>query len=394
VNILFLSRDYPPNLIGGVGIYVLEMSRLLARLGHRVYVLTQAVEYPGSYIDQGVTVFRIKPARLKWLSFIRKRLPGTVERLEYSWAVFRKLNKTTRRYSIDIIESSEARFEGFWYFLLRKKPKLVIKLHTPEAIALKLDNVRPDLDYKVRFLLERWWIKRADSLIGLTQAVKDLVAEHFGISLNGAPLVPNPIDIGFFKPLDSGIKHASPTTVLYVGRLEFRKGTHVLMRAIPHVLAAMPATKFVFVGKDSGMKQYLTRKAKESGYSDNISIIEGVPRYRLREFYQNCAICVLPSLWENHPYTCLEAMACAKPVIAAKTGGFPEIIQDRVNGILVEAGSSRGLAGAIISLLSDKDLSENLGRNARKTMEGHYRPEEVAQRTVSVYSQLLSNDAA
>ena len=392
MNILFLSRDYPPNLIGGVGIYTLEISKALARMGHKVYVITQAVEYPTKYIDEGVIVFRIKPHPLRCLNFLRKRLPGTIERLEYSRSVFKKLKEVVPKYNIDIIESSEARFEGFWYFFFRRTPKLVIKLHTPESIALKLDNIYPDLDYKIRSILEERWIQRADRVVGLTQAVKDLVCQYYNISLDGAPLILNPVDIEFFKPKDSNINFKDNPIILYVGRLEFRKGVHVLIRAIPYVLREIPKAKFIFIGEDSGMKLYLINKVKEIGCSEHILIIDGMPRYKLREFYQRSTLCVLPSLWENHPYTALEAMACAKPVIVTNIGGFPEIIQNGFNGILVEAGSTKSLAAAIIKLLLDEKLCVNLGRNARKTIENRYCPEEIAGKTASIYAQLLDNN--
>jgi len=389
MNILFLSKDYPPNHTGGVGIYVLEISRLLAKMGHKVYVITQAVEYPCKYIDSGVTVFRVKPKKLHFLDIIRNKLPGTVERLEYSFSAFKKIKEIVRKYDIDIVESSEARFEGLFYFLFNKKPKLVIKLHTPESVALKLDNVYPDFDYKVRLILEKWWIRRADRLVTLTQAVKDLTSRHYNLQLDGIPLTPNPIDIDFFKPGESKIATNGTPTVLYVGRLEFRKGVHVLMRAIPGVLKVIPEARFIFVGRDSGMKSYLINKINQTGYFNNISIVDGVPRYKLRDFYQNCTVCVLPSLWENHPYTCLEAMGCGKPVIATNIGGFPEIIENGVNGVLVDAGSSIKLADAIIRLLLNKNLCEDLGRNARGTMESDYNSKDVAGKTLSIYTQLL-----
>ncbi|MFA5144811.1 MAG: glycosyltransferase family 4 protein [Candidatus Omnitrophota bacterium] len=389
MNILFLSRDYPPNLIGGVGIYVLEMSRLLAKMGHNVYVLTQAVEYPCKYMDSGVTVFRVKPERLRFLGIIRNKLPGTVERLEYSYAVSRKIKEVVRKYGIDIIESSEARAEGFWYFLIGRTPPLLIKLHTPESIALKLDNVYPDLDYRIRFLLEKWWLRRANRVVGLSRAIVELTSRYFNIAFNGIPIVPNPIDADFFSPHPPNSNFNKAPIVLYVGRLELRKGVHVLMRAIPRVLQEIPKAKFIFIGKDSGMRAYLINKVNQLRYQDNVEFIDALPRYRLKDFYQKSTICVIPSLWENHPYSCLEAMACGKAIVATETGGLPEIIQNGVNGVLVEAGSSSRLADNIVGLISNERLRDKLGRNARKTIEERYAPVKVIQQTVSIYEKLL-----
>ena len=82
MNVLFLSKDYPPHLIGGVGIYVYEMSRLLARMGHNVFIITKTDTIPCEYVDAGVCVYRVKSKYFRFLAAVRKKLPGFLERLE------------------------------------------------------------------------------------------------------------------------------------------------------------------------------------------------------------------------------------------------------------------------------------------------------------------------
>ena len=391
MNILFLSRDYPPNLIGGVGIYTLEMSRLLAKEGHNVFVITSAEEFECEYVDKGVRVFRVKPARFRIFEPLRDKINGFLGRLEYSFAVSRKMREVIKKFHIDIVESCEARMEGFWYFLLHKKPRLVIKLHTPESIVFKFNNIKRTLDIKLINILEDWWIERADKIVGLTDSIIDLSAKFFNIRKRCISKVPNPIDIDFFKPLNlnKDTSQRFDNTVLYVGRLEFRKGVHILIKSIPIVLKEIPDAKFIFVGSDCGMKPYIISKIKEFNCENNIIIMDEVSRESLLEYYMNASACVIPSLWENHPYVCLEALACGRPVIASKVAGLAEIIKDNENGILAQPGSFRDLADKIIGLLKNKELQCKLSVNARSFMETNYNAEKVARKTINIYEELI-----
>lgn len=386
MNILFLSRDYPPNLIGGVGIYVYEASRILAKMRHKVFVITGAVEHPLEYVDQGVRIFRVRSKKQRIFDPLRDKLNGFIERLEYSWAVSKKIIEVVSKYKIDIIESSEARAEGFWYYFIRNNPPLVVKLHTPEGLVYKLNRDPLTHDRQLIEKLEEWWICRANRLIGLSRPIVSLTQNYYRIKSNNLPIVSNPIDTDKFKPAhlagDKGY-------ILYAGRLEYRKGVHVLIRSIPLVLKRFPQAKFIFIGSDCGMGQYLQAKVNESGIQNAVEFIEQVQRDSMVSYYQQCAFCVVPSLWENHPYVILEAMACGKPVIASDAGGIPEIIKDGINGLLVSPGSVADLADRIVRLLNDRDMRDRLGDSSRRYIEEQYASVKVVQKTLDIYKELV-----
>lgn len=391
MNILFLSRDYPPLQVGGVGTYVHEISRLLAKMGHRVYVITGALDGPLEYIDEGVHVVRIRAAVLRLPDGLSSKIRGTLERIAYSISVSKKIEELSRRHTIDIIEGCEARAEGFWFYLFHTQPPLVVKLHTPESIVYALDRVPMSLDFRCIRALEEWWILRARTRIGLSRNIVDLTSRYFNISLRNIPVVENPLDIDFFKP-DPSVKPI-PRRVLFTGRLEFRKGVHVLIRAVPLVLEKIPDATFLFLGSDCGVKDYVQKKSRELGIEHAVILMDQVPRDQMAEYYRQCQVCVVPSLWENHPYAILEAMACGRTVIASKIGGIPEIIQDGLNGMLVPAGSFVSLASAIENVLRDEALNERLSRNARHYIERNYDPQYVALKNLAIYKTLLRSNA-
>lgn len=389
MNILFLSKDYPPNLIGGAGVYVYEMSKLLIKMGHKTYVITATDDIPIEFMDKGVKVFRVKTKRFKILDVLRPQLKGTIERLEYSLAVSEKVKELLDYIPIDIVETSEARAEGFWYYLFRKKPPLIIKLHTPETVVFKLDNTPSTLDYTLIKLLEEFWISKATNWIGLSEAVVNLTAHHFSIKFNHIPLVSNPIDIELFRP-SFKLSNNDNLEILYIGRLEFRKGVHTLIQAFSYVQQYIPKAKLIFIGADCGMKDYLLRKIAQLKYPEKVEFIDQLPREQVVVYYQRSTVCVVPSLWENYPYVCLEAMACGRPLIASNTGGIKDIITHNFNGMLFPPGSSKGLGETIVTLLKNKKLRNFLGLNARRTIEEKHAPEKIAQKTIDIYQDILN----
>ncbi|MFA4888699.1 MAG: glycosyltransferase family 4 protein [Candidatus Omnitrophota bacterium] len=388
MKILFLSRDYPPNAVGGVGTYIYEISRLLCRMGHRAFVITHTDDLPLEYTDRGVRVFRVKPKKIKFLSNCRPRINGLVERLEYSLAVSEKMRELFKREQIDIVESCEARAEGFWHYLFRKTPPLIIKLHTPETLIFKLDHPPLRYDYALIKLLEKFWISRAALKIGISKEVVDLTARHFSLDLSGISLIPNPVDLELFKPSDKPIE-ADNFDILYAGRLEFRKGVHTLMRAFLRVQEKIPEARLILVGADCGMKPYLQDKAAQLKDPQKVIFVGYVSRCELVSYYQGSAVCIVPSIWENYPYVCLEAMACGKAVIASRLGGIKEMINHADNGLLFSPGSTKELSEQIINLLKDRQKMSRLGRNARKYMEEKFNPETIARKTLSIYEKLV-----
>ena len=133
------------------------------------------------------------------------------------------------------------------------------------------------------------------------------------------------------------------------------------------------------------MKGYLFEKIAKLKYPDRVIWIDQIPRENLLEHYQHSSVCVVPSIWENYPYVCLEAMACAKPVIASDIGGLSTMIRHGENGLLFSPGSSRQLAQSLTYLLNNPQLIPRLGQAARKTIEERYAPQTIAKATLEVY---------
>jgi glycosyltransferase involved in cell wall biosynthesis len=184
--------------------------------------------------------------------------------------------------------------------------------------------------------------------------------------------VPNALSLTDFPnhPITESPHHL--VTVLHVGRLERVKGVAVLAQAIPKIIANAPNVRFIFAGEDLRTARGTSQRAEleadfaAKGVQSHIEFAGAVEQATLVNLYQRADICVMPSiLYESFSYTCAQAMAAGKPVVATRIGGIPETVDDGVSGIIVSPGNVDELAQAIIRLACDPDLRARMGSAGR-----------------------------
>jgi glycosyltransferase involved in cell wall biosynthesis len=139
------------------------------------------------------------------------------------------------------------------------------------------------------------------------------------------------------------------------------------------------------------MKAHLRQQLKLGGATDeSVSFVSQVDRSALPKIYGSSQICAIPSLYENFPYTCLEAMACGCAVVASRVGGIPEIVEDEVNGLLVPPNDRAALSAAIIRLLRAPALRQQLGAEARRSIEQKFSRRVVCAQIANAYAELVA----
>ena len=205
--------------------------------------------------------------------------------------------------------------------------------------------------------------------------------------------MPNCIDTDLFTYKEK-VQNRKEKILLYAGRLERRKGMEILAKAIPLVVRSFPHVKFQFVGRDTltaeggtSMQTWLENYFLQERVSAHIEFVGEVLRTEIVSYFHNADACVLPSLWENLPYTCLEAMACGTPVVGSNVGGFPEIITDKVNGLLFKPMNHGDLAEKIIELLVHEDVG-SLGKKAHQRIASTYGHLLIAEKTIELYHRV------
>ncbi len=157
--------------------------------------------------------------------------------------------------------------------------------------------------------------------------------------------------------------------LVYVGRIDKEKGLEYLLRAMPIVIDNIPDAHLEIVG-DGSEKENSMRVVRELGIGGNVTFVGWVPSDRIEQYYRKSTIVVVPSLWpEAFGLVGVEAMSVGRPVIASRVGGIPEWLDDGKTGFLVAPGNSEQIAERAIQLLSDRELLEQMGKNARQKAE-------------------------
>jgi glycosyltransferase involved in cell wall biosynthesis len=404
MRICLVSREYPPDTgWGGVGAYTYQIAHGLVENGHQVDVVALSAER-GRRNSPGASVGdpdpRIKVHRVDWedslgeLNLLLVAAPSTHFVLKTGIALWRKFLELHREQSYDVVEAPEHLAAGLFHGITGEVP-LVVKLHTPHSkfVAEKYHGVLPTLDNQLICLFERITMLLADSLCSPSVDLAKFVSRDLNIEPQCISTVRNPVDIDRFCPDGAkAIADHSKLTVLFVGRLEPRKGVQYLVDAIPAIYAKHQNVQFVFVGADTNtaagggsMLAELKRRLNGTGYAPCVSFVPHVPLDQIPDFYRSADICVVPSLYENAPYTCIEAMACGKPVVTTSAGGSGEYVADRHTGLVVPAASAEALSDAVAFLVKQQHLRQEFGANARSFVTTNLDRRRIAREMEELY---------
>ncbi len=248
-------------------------------------------------------------------------------------------------------------------------------------------------------LREKTLWSSADRVLTVSNATSRDVIDYYGIDSGMVRTVYNGVDTQLFRP-SNDIESPAPLEelsdrqiVLFVGHFGLRKGIFFLIRAMRQVVASFPRAHLVCVGgvpEWLGGKDYwevLEREIAANGVGNNVTLLDAVENRELVAYYAHAQLLALPSYYESFSKVTAEAMACGLPVVATKSGGLEEVVEDGKTGILVRYGSVLELAKAIETLLRDEDLRHRMGAEGRRKVESMFTWSAVVERITHAYEE-------
>jgi glycosyltransferase involved in cell wall biosynthesis len=203
-------------------------------------------------------------------------------------------------------------------------------------------------------------------------------------------IIHSAIDTKRFAPGPASSDTCFPK-ILFVGNLVGSKGIEVLVDAVLALRGRFPEIRLRAIGKGGahfvdGLKARIQGCSAESHFD----FAGYVPYSDLPGHYHWCDLFAGPSTYEPGPGNIyLEAMSCARPVIACNTGGAPEVVLDGETGLLVPAGDAGALADAIARLAAESGLRGRLGAAGRRWIESRFTAEKYIDRVESIYRSIL-----
>jgi glycosyltransferase involved in cell wall biosynthesis len=400
LKIALMSFEYPPETgFGGIGTYTWYQARALAKLGHDVHVLAGATGPSNLQTREhdGVTVHRFRSNNMLVRSFQmldRAQLCWTKNRLVNAVSMYHGLKTIKREHQFDLIEMPECGAEGLLINHLMGENTL-IKFHSPAQLIMQFYDVKR-ADITLCSFAEQLGIRGARAFSACSRFLQEEVRDKLGIK-RPIRVIPNGIDLELFDAADQvafrrkfEIPEDRPM-ILFSGRMEPRKGIHLCKEIASSILERFEVA-FVFAGQDlfHYMANTLLPHLKAKKLKGSVHYLGKLDLTSIRSCLRQADIFLLPSLWENCPYACLEAMAAGRAIVSTDQGGMPELIQDGENGFLARNGSPVSLLEKLERLIMNNSLRERLGAAARRTIEESFTDVHIARISSDYYLDCLN----
>ena len=389
LTIMMLTWEFPPRIIGGISPHVYYLSKSLARNGTKVYVVT--CDFPGApqhEVLDGVEIYRMdsyknpSPDFATWVYLMNMNMQKEAA------ALAKTLNT-----KIDLFHAHDwlVATAGIGLKHVFRRP-LFATMHSTEIG--RRNGINSDYERMIHET-EAWLTYEAWKAICCSDYMVSHVRWAFGLPPDKTIMIPNGVNADAYASINKNeltqfrSRFALPEEkiVLFVGRLVYEKGVHVLVNAAPKVLEKTNA-KIIIVG-NGYMKEQLTGIVKSMGIAHKVLFTGFVDDQTLRNL-QTCAdVSVVPSLFEPFGIVALEAMAAKSPVVVSDAGGLAEIVDHDVNGVKVYPGNPDSLAWGITKVLTDETYANHLRNNAYKKVREKYNWDKIAQQTMNAYKTVL-----
>ena len=396
MNIIFLALSINIKARTGDAVHVRELVANLASLGHRVSLVAgsnqeqsdelQSLEkHPNIQISYNKNIFKIPFPRSRDISGIITCL------------------KIARGNPPDVIyERSFSPKIGVVLSKILRKPFVVEINGIVEEEAKLLGNyINHKFTKGIRQKFRQHFFNSANKIVAVTQGIKEDLKNRYNIPPDKIVVIPNGANTELFRPMDQAtVKKERGLSqnnkyVCFVGNLAPWQGVEYLIKAAPMVLEKVPEAKFLIVG-DGMMREKLEKMVNKIG-SDNKFIFTGViPYEEVPEFINISDICVCPSPVDSYFQTSggsslkiFEYLACGKPVVTGDIRGDRDLVVDSNSGFAVKSEDYEELSKAILKLLEDEELRQQMGRNGREAVVKNYSWKRTAEKVAEVCEEII-----
>lgn len=392
ISVAIVSREYPPFYGGGIGTYARWIVPALAARGARVHVITQAYDrtHPRVQTEGLVTTHRL-PVGMGFGGW-----PNAAVR--FSIQAGRLIASLARSERIDVAEFAECEAAGVASLTIAPDhPPTIVQLHTPseQLFALRSHTKQAiDPPHRFYFELERLAMHLADEILAPSHFIADWAHSQYGFAR--APTV-IPYATGTLPTPPPPASDRSGRVVFYAGRIEPRKGVEPLIIAMNRVMQENPTVRLRLAGADTSgsidggsLRAYLLTLLGPHA-RDRVEFLGRVSPEEVKGEYAKSTICVIPSLWENFPNTCIESMSHARAVVVSDQGGMSEMVGDTEAGRTFQAGDADDLASVLSEMLREpRHKLDQRGKVARERIESLCHPIRIAELRIDHYREVIA----
>lgn len=384
-----VSWEYPPVVVGGLGRHVHHLATALAEAGHEIVVLSRRPSNtdPSTHpttdeIAEGVRVvaaahdpheFDFGSDMMAWTLAMGHSMVRTGLSLQ---------TRRGRPWRPDVVHAHDwlvahpaiALAEFF-------DVPLVSTIHATEA-GRHSGWVSGRISRQVH-AVESWLVNESDSLITCSASMRDEVGELFGPGLAESYVIRNGIDCGRW-PFAQRRPRTGPAQLLYLGRLEYEKGIHDAIAALPRIRRTHPGTTLTAAGEGTQL-DWLTEQARKHKVLKATSFVGHLDHDALVDLLHTADAAVLPSHYEPFGIVALEAAATGIPLVTSNVGGLGEAVINGQTGVSYPPRDVAALAAAVRSVLDDPHAAQQRAIAARERLTSEFEWHTIADETAQVY---------
>lgn len=403
LRVVLLSVGFPPWSTHGVARSTEALARGLAELGDEVHVVTSG-RWHNVSSREGYFLHEVGPVQLRrYRAFAELGYPNLASWLDHSHEAFYAVRRLMRNHAVQLVDTPLWNLDGLVTAISQEIPVVVRPVTAVRQIAREHNT--EDAEARILGDLEEELLRRAAVIVSNSTATARVLCEQYGLDLTNRlhAIVP----YGIMPRADAEVPPPSPRDrnlqVLFVGRLEGRKGILELFEAISLCLRERSDLEFLLAGADNsqhdgfaartGLDYPTFFRRKYSKCRDRVVFLGHVPDAQLRDLYASCDLFVAPSHYESFGLILLEAMDCAKPVIACAAGGPLDIVLPNLTGLLVPPRNSHALATAILELASSREARAAMGQAGRKRLLERFTHLTMARGFREQYRRVLGLEA-
>lgn len=388
-KILMLSTEYPPNVVGGLGRHVFDLTHALADMNYEVTLLTISSEeelpdYENPY--QNLHIYRIKPIQTSHKSLVEWTMNHNL--------AFVQFLLSNPRIDFDIVHAHE--------WLTAGAGKSIRKLfHVPMIATIHATEQGRNFEIvtsvqKHIHAEEELLVEAADKVIVCSDYMKGELIKQFEISLNKLSIIPNginPLNINKYDKNSNTHKKVpllDRPFIFSMGRLVKEKGFDVLLGAIPGILARFPEIHFVIAGDGPHRNEY-EKIAKRLNVQKSVTFLGFINEESIHILLNQCMMNIIPSFYEPFGIVALESMAAKRLTIASNTGGLKEIICHLRNGLLFETGNSAELASSVLKALDNREWAEEMAQQGFEDAVNKFAYNHIVKQVIQEYEGIYHN---
>ncbi len=391
---------------GGQGIYIKNLSKALAELGHQVLVISgepypdldprvQMLPVPGMNFYAYPTARKAVRDRglrswtdiYEYFSYITGGFPEP-----YCFGYRLQKYFMTELRDLDILHDNQSLSYGLLNLQQSGLP-VIATVHQPISMDLKhaLDQ---ETKWGMRLLIRRWHsflgmqkkvAARLPRLIAVSQTSKQDFLREFSLHPGQIQVVHNGVDLVQFRPRPEMTRR--PGRIMATASADVPlKGLSYLLQAVAQLKPEFPEIHLVVLGRPK-KNGPTSRLIAQLDLKDSVRFINSLSEQEIAQEYSKASLAVTPSLYEGFGLPAAEAMACGVPLVSSTGGALPEVVGD--SALKVPPGDSEALAEAIKKLFLDPELAARLGNAGRTRMEKHFSWTQAAERTVDIYRQTM-----